>query len=76
MSEEITSQKEELAKVKKERAQIVKNIDSEKTKISKEFVQQKRQLADALVNGDQHVVDRGEPGPGNSTQVPIHGQAC
>ena len=32
LSEEIITQKEELAKVKKERAKIIKNINSEKTK--------------------------------------------
>ncbi len=53
LSEEMIIQKEELAKVKKERAEIIKNINSEKTKISKELSQQKRQLAQAQLEQEK-----------------------
>jgi len=45
LSKDIILQKEELAKVQKERTDIIKKIDSEKTRVSKELLQQKRQLA-------------------------------
>jgi hypothetical protein len=53
LSEEIVAQKEELAKIKKEKADIVKNIDSEKTIISKELPLQKRQLAQAKLEQEK-----------------------
>ena len=53
LSQEIVTQKEELLKVKKERANVIKKIDSEKLKISKELKQQKQQLVQAQLEQEK-----------------------
>jgi hypothetical protein len=56
LSKDILLQKEELAKVQKERVNIIKKIDSEKTRIAKELLLQKKQLAQAQL--EQEIIEK------------------
>ena len=53
LSENVDLQKEELLKVKEERAKILKEVDSQKEVISKELAMQKKQLAQAQIEQDK-----------------------
>ena len=53
LSSDIIKQKDELAKIKKERTTIIKKINSEKSKMNKDLPRQKRQLAQAQLEQEK-----------------------